>query len=205
MAEDSLCPRMGTDDEHVRRTTLGRSNSWLPTVLHDGNEPTLLQRRSIRPYRLRNSRRHNALVLGQRSMVDGEPVQLGQASRPIRDIHHITRSDKRDTSRHVAGRHTRDCPFCSNGCCGWMVRLSSSDKPGLAHRHRNFCHNSSLALRPWNDIILVVPRLWPRSRIIQRSPPGTGATTFRSILPRLLPSYPVGRSGGCLRYPSNYR
>jgi len=71
MAEDSLCPRVGTDDEHVRRTTLGHSNSRLPTVLMM-NEPTHSSAGATARIRLRNPRRHNALVLGQRSMVDGE-------------------------------------------------------------------------------------------------------------------------------------
>jgi len=90
----------------------GHSKQSASTVLHDGNEPTLLHAGATARIGFAILGGIMLLVLGQRSMVDGEPVQLGQASRPIRDIHHIPRSDKRDTRRHVAGWHTRTCPFC---------------------------------------------------------------------------------------------
>ena len=205
MAEDSIRACVGPHDEHVRRATMGHRNSRLPIVLHDGHEPTLLQRWRDCSHRLRNPRRHHALLLGQCPVVNGEPVQLGQTSRPIRDIHNITRANQRHTCWHVIGRYTRDCPIRSNGCRGGMACLSSSDKPSLAHRNRNFHHNTRLALRSRNDTLLVVPRLWPRSGILQRGPPGTCATTFRSILPRLLPGDPLSGSSGCLRHPSNNR
>src|SRR3989442_10744789 len=114
MAQNRIRPPVGPSQEHLWRTTLGgrkRRISILHILLANNGLQSL---RTFVLYWVRHPRRRHDLILGKCSLVDGRPVQLGQASRTIRNLYHLTRTHLSHTSGHVPRRGSRNpshiCP-----------------------------------------------------------------------------------------------
>src|SRR2546425_12750856 len=114
MAQNRIRPIVGSSEEHLWRTPLG-SGQYRVSLFHiilANNGVQSLRAKLI--HGIRYPWWSYDLLLGERSMVDGEPVQLGQTSGTLRNLHHLPRTDLSDTSRHVPRGDSRDRALSSD-------------------------------------------------------------------------------------------
>src|SRR5579864_2409473 len=182
MAANCLRSALGPSEKHLRRTSLGSDQHRLPVLylllFHNGL-PSIWSR-ILRG--LCNPWRSHDLVLGQRAVEYGIPVQLGQTGWTVRDLYQLARLDLSNPSWNVARRNTWDRSVSGAGCFAGLGDLPPGRQPGLARGHLGLCSNSSIPLCDGNGTILALPSVRTRSRLGERGAPRTSVSDFRRVL-----------------------
>src|SRR6266567_109398 len=187
MAQNRIRPTMGPSEKHLRRTPLGSCQHRIPIlhILLPDNGLQSLRARLV--HRIRHTRRSHDLFLGQRPMVNGKPVQLGQASRTLRNLHHLPRTNISHTSWHVPWRDPRDGALGSYGRTPWLGHLLSPNQRLLARCYPSLLSDTCVAVRYGYGSVFVSLR--STSRGIVDSPDNRNGRVEANcvLLPRIHP------------------
>src|SRR6266705_701233 len=182
MAQNRLRPTVGSSEEHLWRTPLGSGQyrvSFFHIILANNGVQSL---RAKLIHGIRYPWWSYDLLLGERSMVDGEPVQLGQTSGTLRNLHHLPRTDLSDTSRHVPRGDSRDRALSSYGRAPWLGDLPSAHQRRLACGYLSLRSDSCISLCDGNGTIVALLSIWPRGRFGKRSTPRAGISDLWGLL-----------------------
>ena len=102
------------------------------------------------------------ISFGQRSMVNGKPVQLGQAGRTLRNLHQFSRTHHSHTGRDVSRRDLRHRTIRGNGGSSRLGYFRSTDPSLLASSCSRLLSDPCVSLRDGHGPIFPLLGLWSR-------------------------------------------
>src|SRR6266702_101925 len=205
MAQNRIRPTVGSSEEHLRRTPLG-SGQYRVSLFHiflANNGVQSLRAQLI--HWIRYPWWSYDLLLGKRPMVNGEPVQLGQTSGTLRNLHHLSRTHLSDTSRHVPRGNSRDRALCSYGRAPRLGDLPSAHQRRLACGYLSLRSDACISLCNGNGTIIALLGIWPRGRFCKCSSARASIPDLWGLLSldrRVLP-VSTGRASGSIAYSSH--
>src|SRR5205807_3939497 len=160
MAQNRVRPAVGPSEKHLRRAPLGRCKRRIP-ILH-----VLLLYYGLPSLWARVLRwicypwGGYDFLLGQRAVVNGEPVQLGQTSWIVRNLHQFSCAHHCYPSRNVSWRDLRHGAVCGNGGTPWLDYFLSPNPPFLASSYPRLLSDPCISLRDGHGLVLSLLGIW---------------------------------------------
>src|SRR5712664_1239657 len=160
MAQNRLRAAVGPGEEHLWRAPLGCCKRRIPILhvllLYNGL-PSLWARVLCW---ICYPRGGYDFLLGQRAVVNGKPVQLGQASWIVRNLHQFPCAHHSYPSRNVSRRHHRDGTVRGDGGNPRLDYLRAPYPPFLARSYPRLLSDTCISRRDAQGVVLSLLSIW---------------------------------------------
>src|SRR6267143_2361443 len=160
MAQNRIRAAVGPSEEHLWRAPLGRCKRRIP-ILH-----VLLLYYGVPSLWapvlcwVCYPRGGYDFLLGQRAVVNGEPVQLGQTSWTVRNLHQFSGAHHSHPSRNVARRDLRHGPVRSTSGTPRLDYFRTTHSSFLASRYPRLLSDPCISLRDGHGLVLSLLSIW---------------------------------------------